>query len=221
MSDLTVQQSQGDLRIDSQAIAGQLGNQHKNVLSLIRSYESDFAELGRVAFQTRTFGTAGGTQKGEVALLNEDQCYLLLTYSRNTLKVRKLKVALIKVFRDARQSTAVTDVQYLPLYREMHEEVRLLAHRAEECGSKTPERIFHINANKAINSVMGIAAGGRGELTLEQRLLLTNVQFVFRRALHDSLESGDNHKDAARKAKEAALSFVQHAGQLLIGSKAA
>jgi len=61
----------------------------------------------------------------------------------------------------------------------------------------------------------------QGTLTIEQRFLLTNLQFVFRRALHESLGVGDTHRDAARKGKEAAMQFVQCAGVLLSGSNAA
>lgn len=36
-------------------------------------------------------------------MLSEDQCYLLLTYSRNTVRVRSLKVALVRAFGSARR----------------------------------------------------------------------------------------------------------------------
>src|SRR5690606_15057545 len=145
----------------------------------------------------------------------------LLSLARNTDVVVDWKVDLVMAFREARGKVAVSDQQYLPLYRELHEEVKLLAQRAEECGSTTPERIFHINASKAINAAMGIASGERGTLTIEQRLLLTNIQLIFKRALHESLEAGDTHREAAAKAKAATLTFVQVAGNLVAGSKAA
>lgn len=159
---VTLTQHKGEPRVDSLLIAEQLGHQHKNVISLVRAYPSDFAEFGRVAFETRTLPTAGGPQKYEVALLNEDQCYLLLTYSRNTPKARALKVGLVKAFREARERASVTDAKYLPFYHAMHAEVSALAQRARDCGSSTPEQMFHINANKALNAAMGIAAGERG-----------------------------------------------------------
>lgn len=218
---ITLVQSSGEARVDSRLLAEQLGNQHKNVIGLVRAYRNDFTELGRVTFETRTMQTAGGPQKYEVVLLNEDQCYLLLTYSRNTAKVRSLKVNLVKAFREARDRTSVTDVHYLPLYHAMHEEVAALAKRAQECGSRTPESLFHINANKALNAALGIAGGERGALTLEQRLLLTTLQAVYRRALHESLGSGDDHRQAGRKAKEAVRTFMSSASGLLAGGLAA
>ncbi|MDP3978327.1 MAG: Rha family transcriptional regulator [Pseudomonas sp.] len=222
MSDVIVIQARGEARVDSRVLAAQLGNRHKNTMELIERYADKFKRFGHLPFQTEVGSRAQGGGKAErFAILNEDQAYFLLSLSRNTEQVVDLKANLVMAFREARERTAVTDIQYLPLYRELHEEVRALALRAEQCGSKTPERIFHINVNKAINSVMGLASGERGTLTIEQRLLLTNLQFVFRRALHDSLAAGDTHRDAARKGKEAAIQFVQCAGLFLSGRNAA
>lgn len=58
--------------------------QHKNILELIRKYLPDFEAFGRVAFETQPFETAGGTQKREIAWLNEDQTTLLFTFLKNT-----------------------------------------------------------------------------------------------------------------------------------------
>ncbi|MFC0709748.1 hypothetical protein [Azorhizophilus paspali] len=97
--------------------------------------------------------------------MNEDQCYFLLALSQNTDIVVDLKADLIAAFRETRDCASVTDAQYLPLHHAMHDEVVALARRAKECGSNMPERIFHINANKALNIVMGIASGERDTLT--------------------------------------------------------
>jgi phage regulator Rha-like protein len=222
MSNIILIQSKGEARADSRDLAKQLGNKHKSSIALIDRYESRFQRFGVLAFQMSkpSAGSEGGRPE-RYALLNEDQSYFLLSLSRNTEKVVDLKSNLVSAFRDAREKTAVTDQQYLPLYRELHAEVKLLSQRAEECGSTTPERIFHINANKAINTAMGIASGERSTLTIEQRLLLTNIQLIFTRALHASLEAGDTHREAAAKAKGAALHFVLVAGNLIAGSKAA
>ncbi|MBD9675525.1 Rha family transcriptional regulator [Pseudomonas sp. PDM18] len=219
MSAIEIVQSNGEARVDSRALAVDLGNQHESSMKLITAYSADFEELGILRFEIGEI--VGRGQPEKFAMLNEDQAYLLLTYSRNTKRVRALKVKLVKAFRSARAGTAINDMQYLPLYRALHDEVKLLAKRAEDCGSTTPERIFHINANKAINAALGLTSGQRTDLTIEQRLLLTSVQAVFRRALHESLEAGDVHRVAAQKARDATVEFVRHAGALLIGKVAA
>lgn len=98
MSDLIVAINNGVAVTTSQAIADGTGNQHKNVLELVRTYVADLQEFGGVAFETQPFETAGGTQQREVAILNEQQATLLLTYMRNNEIVRRFKKALVKAF---------------------------------------------------------------------------------------------------------------------------
>jgi len=90
-------------RVDSVEIAKHLGVAHKATIQLVRRYAQDFSELGSLPFEMAPFETRGGEQSREVAMMNEDQCYLLLAYSRNTAKVRGLKLALVKAFGDARR----------------------------------------------------------------------------------------------------------------------
>ena len=219
---LQVTTFRGEPRIDSRLIAMDLGNNHKSTIELIERYEQKFQRFGLLPFQTEAVKTpeSRGVKHLKFALLNEDQSYFLLSLSRNSEIVVDLKADLVMAFREARNKETVSNLQYLPLYKEMHDEVKALALRAEERGSTTPERIFHINANKAINSAMGIAAGQRESLTLDQQLLLTTLQAVFRNQLKASLNAGEGHKEAAKKAKEAAVEFVKYAGSLLIGSSA-
>ncbi|THG83904.1 hypothetical protein E5198_06300 [Pseudomonas sp. A-1] len=212
---ITLTTYKGEPRVDSRLIAEQLGNQHENTYDLVKRYAEDFRQFGILRFETGEI--TGRGQPEQYALLNEDQCYLLLTYSRNTPRARALKINLVKAFREARDRASVSDAQYLPLYHSMHAEVAALAQRAKECGSSTPEHLFHINANKALNKAMGIASGERGTLTIEQRLILTTLQAVYRRHLHDSLERGDDHREAGRKAKGAVLAYMATAGGLLLG----
>ena len=78
--------------------------QHKNVLELIRDNLADFEEFGGVAFETRPFATAGGTQQQTIAILTEEHATLLLTYMRNSDIVRGFKKRLVRAFYDLRQA---------------------------------------------------------------------------------------------------------------------
>jgi phage regulator Rha-like protein len=82
----------------SEVIAANTDNQHKNVLELVKQYQAQLEEFAGVAFETRSFKTPGGTQKREVALLNEPQATFLLTLMRNSEIVVKFKLALVKAF---------------------------------------------------------------------------------------------------------------------------
>ncbi|AHF66019.1 Rha family transcriptional regulator [Pseudomonas cichorii] len=216
---ITLSMVKGEARVDTRVLAGQLGNQHDNVTQLLKKYSGDFKQFGILRFETGVISGRG--QPEQFAMLNEDQCYLLLTYSRNTAKVRALKINLVKAFREARDRASVTDAQYLPLYHSMHQEVAALAQRAKDLGSNTPEHVFHINANKALNTAMGIASGQRAELDLGQRLILTTLQAIYQRHLRQSLQAGADHREAGRQAKAAVLAYMESAGTLLLGGAAA
>lgn len=85
----------------SMAIADGVGNPHKSVIQLIRQNESDLSEFGPLAFEMRKGSPLpqGGFAKAtELALLNEQQSTLLLTYMRNNDVVRAFKKRLVKAF---------------------------------------------------------------------------------------------------------------------------
>lgn len=109
-------------RADSVQIAEQLGVAHASTIKLVRRFLPDFEELGSIRFQIQVGRKDGrGGRSVEVALLNEDQCYLLLSYSRNTARVRGLKVRLVQAFGLARRAgvaeslTAWQELQALQL----------------------------------------------------------------------------------------------------------
>ena len=81
------------------AIADGTSVQHKNVLELVRRNIEDLQEFGTLAFETRVNRKDGrGGQKAEIAILNEQQATLLLTYMRNNEVVRRFKKTLVKAF---------------------------------------------------------------------------------------------------------------------------
>lgn len=97
-----VSYDQGEVVTTSLVIAEGVGNEHRAVLQVIRTYLADFERFGRVAFEMQPFVTAGGTQNREVAKLNEGQAMLLLTYFRNTEVVREFKIRLVAAFLQLR-----------------------------------------------------------------------------------------------------------------------
>ena len=91
----------------SEIIANALDKEHKDVILLLKKYLDDFKPFGLVSFKTKPIVSGkGGTQKKEIAILNEQQSTLLITYMRNSEKVRMFKVALVKAFFDMRESLA-------------------------------------------------------------------------------------------------------------------
>ncbi len=73
--------------------------QHKNVMELVRTYQADLEEFGSLAFETRVTRQDGrGGEQAEIALLNERQATMIMTYMRNTAVVREFKKRLVKAF---------------------------------------------------------------------------------------------------------------------------
>ena len=90
----------------SWAIAVGTDTDHASVIKLVRTYQDDLVEFGWVGFEIQPFETAGGTQQREVAILNEQQATLLITYMRNSDIVRAFKKRLVKDFWAMRQPAA-------------------------------------------------------------------------------------------------------------------
>ncbi len=134
-------------RVDSRDLAKALGNKHKSTISQIERYSDELKSFGVLAFEIAKPTTAGGRPE-RYALLNEDQAIFLLTLARNSSRVVPLKISLVVAFGEARARAQVSQSQYLPCYHALHEQVSALARRARECGSKTPEGLFHINVNR-------------------------------------------------------------------------
>lgn len=188
-----------EARIDSRPIAQQLGVKHRNTFELLKNYRVDFEQLGILRFQTGEIDGRGQPEK--FAMLNEDQCYLLLTYSRNTAKVRALKVKLVQAFREARQARDLTQQEYLPTYHALHDEIHALAAGSEH------ERHVHMNFNRLLNRTVGVRSGTRSGLPIPKRSLLIVAQMLAAQAMKDA----SNSRDAYSRAKEALRSLsVRH-----------
>ena len=114
-------------RVDSRELAQRLGVKHKNTIELLDKHKADFLELGVLPFQTEKPSGPNGGRPERFALLSEDQAYLLLTYSRNTAKVRGLKVKLVQAFSAARKAAEQRKCDYLPTYHLAHDALKGLA----------------------------------------------------------------------------------------------
>ncbi|MDN7906232.1 Rha family transcriptional regulator [Burkholderia diffusa] len=213
---LHLHQSRGESRVDSRDLAYHLDIRHQHVRELIQDYVDDFRALGILRFETGEIRGRGQPEK--YCLLNEDQCYLLLTYSRNTDRVRALKLRLVIAFRDARSRQALHDGVYLPSYHALHDEVAEMARRAHEAGSMAGDEVFHCNVNKLANKVCGLRAGERRSLNPTQQTILTATQEVIRASLRRSMSADDNHREAYRAAKKAAEEYAAMASRLLGGA---
>ncbi|MGX8939328.1 Rha family transcriptional regulator [Symbiopectobacterium sp. Eva_TO] len=92
-----------DLVTNTIAIADGVGRDHDTIIKLVDRNKADLEEFGKVGFEIR----AGyNNAKVRVALLNEQQTTLLITYMRNNNVVRSFKKRLVFEFFRMRSALA-------------------------------------------------------------------------------------------------------------------
>lgn len=135
--DLVEVAADGTPTTTSLIVADGTESQHKNVLEMIRHNLSDFEEFGGVAFETRPFDTAGGTQNRSVAVLNREHSMLLMTYMRNTPIIRDFKKRLIHGFvaleKRVQEAPALTEEEVV------HQALQITYRKVQELEAKAAE----------------------------------------------------------------------------------
>ena len=190
-------------RVDSRLLAKQLGIKHPNLFAMLKTHKTDFEEFGKVMFQTRPLPSG---QREKIALLNEDQAFLLPTYSRNTAKVRALKIKLVKAFAQARRAADMRQTEYLPAHHHLHDTIHVVA-----AGSAS-ERHTHINFARLLNKTAGIETGQRASAPPAQQALLIVGSLLAAQAL----QQAKDHRDGYQRAK-VALQALQGINAPLLG----
>lgn len=86
--------------------------QQQTVEHIIRKHKNDLEEFGVLGFEIRlpSPGSKGGRPE-KLYHLNEQQATLLITYLRNTERVRQFKKALVRGFYEARQELSRREVE--------------------------------------------------------------------------------------------------------------
>ena len=193
-------------RIDSRLIASGLGITHIHLVEQVDKYKVRLSSLGLVRFETEKVEAKMG-RPVRFVYLNENQCYALVTLSKNTEQAVDLKFALVSAFSEAREAlTAITD--YLPGYREAHDK---LAQLVRLNGSSVPESIHHINLEKMINKALGIPSGSRKQLppALRSAIAVAVAERIVSAACEEALQTGQDHKTAYQKAKTDVLRYAE------------
>jgi phage regulator Rha-like protein len=190
--------------VDSRLLAQHLDSHHQSVIENVKNYQADFEALGKVRFETEASPGSRTGQSVKFVMLNEDQSFLLLTYSRNTARVRALKLKLIQAFRAARQAVELYRLEYLPAYRHLHHLVHQLAMESSN------ENRVHMNVNKLVNKAAGVEAGQRASASLPQQAMLIVCQDLATKAMHGATDHHDGYQRAKQRLQ--ALAAVTQLG---------
>jgi len=201
---LTAKVKNNEPRIDSRLIASGLGVTHIHLVEQVDKYKVRLTTLGLVRFETEKVEAKMG-RPARFIYLNENQCYALVTLSKNTERAVDLKFALVSAFSEVREGlAAVTD--YLPSYREAHDNLSQLIRLN---GSSMPESIHHINLEKMINKALGIPCGSRKQLPPALRSAIAVAEGISNAACKEALKTGQDHKAAYQKAKAGVLRYAE------------
>lgn len=113
-SKVLVQLVDDEARVDSRVIAKKLGVDHESVMRLIDKNFNDFSDFGFFRFEIGETGERGRPRRW--VMLNEDQCYFLLTLVRNSVQAVPLKKALVVEFGKLRKSCVEKHTYVRPFF---------------------------------------------------------------------------------------------------------
>ena len=201
MNDISLNLVSNEFRIDSRLLAPELNHRHRTILESLDKYKSQFDALGQLTFESEA-----GYQNAIVryALLNEDQCYFLLTLMRNNNHIVKAKLNLVKAFSDARKQLAERDIARLDgkqARRLETDAIKSLVEYAKASGSSKPD-MYYLSITKMTNKALGIESGQRDKMDARQLQLLKLAETLIEIAIRDGLKANLNYKDIYRLCKD-------------------
>lgn len=207
MNDISLNLVSNEFRIDSRLLAPELNHRHRTILESLDKYKSQFESLGRLPFETEkgiALEQGGFAKPTRYFLLNEDQCYFLLTLMRNNNHIVKAKLNLVKAFRDARKQLAERDIARLDgkqARRLETDAIKSLVEYAKASGSSKPET-YYMTITKMTNQALGIESGQRDKMDSRQLQLLKMAETLVDIAIRDGLKAELHYKDIYRLCKD-------------------
>jgi len=125
--------------------------QHHTITRLIRENKADFEELGILGFKIHKLDTRGQPKKSYI--LNEQQATLLITYLKNTEKIRQFKLNLVKAFFEMRE-----ELSKFRLQRALEKPKRKILHDSIETWPNAPKHAHSTMNNLLLKAVTDMNA---------------------------------------------------------------
>ncbi|MGE4215237.1 MAG: Rha family transcriptional regulator [Anaerotignaceae bacterium] len=171
--------------------------------------KKDLKDFGKVSVLNATLDTNGGTQEITFYQLNEMQASFLMTLLRNSDEVVRFKKELVKEFFRMRcfilerqsaewQQARITGKQT----RKDETDIILtkLIPLAEAQGSTNAGKLY-LSYSKLVNSVMGIKAGERNNLTLHQVETIKFLERAIENIISLEVDKGTHYKEIYQVCK--------------------
>lgn len=185
-----VEIKKNNLCTKSDLIAEGVKKSHETIIKLIDRNIHDFEEFGPVGFEIRMVNRhQGGGKKLRIAILNEEQATLLITYMRNNEIVRAFKKMLVSEFFKMRASLATKKINRNIAKLEYKPMTDAIKHERESLGKTIAPHHFSNEADLINRIVLGMTSAKfrihndisktepiRDYLTPEQIKCITDLQ---------------------------------------------
>ena len=204
MNDISIIYFANELRTDSRDLASLLDHRHRTIFESITKYSTELSELGILPFETERLKTDRlGEREHKFVMLNEDQCYFVLTLMRNNAHVVKSKLQLVKAFRDARSQLAMRDIARVDGKQVRKLETKAisdLVDYAKAKGSKSAD-MYYTNITKMTNKLLGIESSTRDNLDARTLGDIAVMEKIVSNAVSDGINAGLDYKEIFQLAK--------------------
>lgn len=195
----------------SKIIAEGTNNQHESIVAVIRKYENDILDFGKIDFSDLKSGKRG--QPERVYYLNEEQATFVITLLRNSKVVVKFKKELVRQFYAMRrfliekQSKLWNDIRLASKENRLKETdvIKLLVEYAKEQGSTHSDKLY-LTYTKLANSIVG---GKRDDMTASELNTLTLIESIIKQTIEIDMSMGMNYKDIYKDCKERIKRFSE------------
>ena len=206
MSEIKLDLIKSEFRIDSRLLAPELNHRHRTIFESITKYQSKFEEHGLLTFKTEAVSSINsrGVKYQKYALLNEDQCYFLLTLMRNNDFVVNKKSKLVKAFRQAKDQVALRDIARIEgkaIRRTETDAIKALVDYATAKGSNNA-KTYYASITMMTNKLLGIESGQRDQLDHKKLQQIKVAETIVEIAIRDALAAGLDYKDIYKLCKD-------------------
>lgn len=206
-----VEVRRSDVFTTSKIIAEGTNNQHESIVAIIRKYENDILDFGKIDYSDLKSGKRG--QPERVYYLNEEQATFIITLLRNSKVVVKFKKELVRQFYQMRrfliekQSKAWAETRKNNKQNRLKETdvIKLLTEYAEKQGSTHPNKLYVVYT-KLANTVISCK---RDEADVMQLNNLTLVENIILQTIRIDMSMGMHYKDIYKDCKQKIEQFMQ------------
>lgn len=189
-------------------VAEVFGKRHDHVIRDVETQYGHLPEFGEM-FYKATYPDSYG-RKQPMYLMNRDGFFMLVT-GFTSKKATQVKLWFIKAFKAMEQILLNRQNEEWRAIRQSGKRgnkklcatiQQVLIPLARSAGSTTPDKMFYMNYQKAVNKAAGIAPDSRDDLPLGQLYEVEKLQSMAEVSIRGLAARGEGHKQIYRGTKQ-------------------